>query len=62
MSTDVQFGLNGGLAVPLPVSRRVAIVPEFRIRSIRRSSGEAEYLGVGGYAYQFGATVRFTFD
>ena len=60
--TEVQLSANGGVAVPLPVSRRVAVVPEFRFRLIGRPGGQAEYQGVGSYAYQFGATVRFTFD
>jgi hypothetical protein len=62
VATDVQLAVNGGVAVPLPVSRRIAIVPAFAIRLIGRPGGQAEYLGVGSYAYQYGATLRFSFD
>ena len=63
VDTDVQPAVNGGIAVPLPVNRKIAVVPAFTMRWIGRSgSGQGEYLGVAGYAYQFGATVRFTFD
>jgi hypothetical protein len=49
--------------VPLPVNRKIAVVPAFTIRWIGRfGSGQSEYLGVASYAYPFGAAVRFTFD
>ena len=62
VDTGVQLAFNGGVAVPLPVSRTIAVVPAFSIRFIAGRGGEFEYLGVGSHAYQFGATVRFTFD
>ena len=62
-SNEVQLAVDGGVAVPLPVSRKIAVVPAFTVRFIGRpGSGQGEYLGVAGYAYQFGATVRFSFD
>jgi hypothetical protein len=63
--TSRQFALNGGVATPLRVSRRIEVVPAFRVRWVKRSSsfyGLGAYAGVGSYAYQFGATVRWTFD
>lgn len=62
VDTGVQIAANGGIALPLPVSRSIAVVPEFRLRFTAGSNGQADYLGVGSYAYQFGATVRFMFD
>ena len=63
VENEVQLAVDGGVAVPLPVSRKIAIVPAFTFRLIGRpGSGQGEYLGVAGYAYQFGATVRFSFD
>jgi hypothetical protein len=63
VATSVQLAVNGGVAVPLPVSRRIAVVPAFTLRWIGRdSSGQGDYLGVGSVAYQYGATVRFSFD
>ena len=37
-TTDVQLALNGGIAVPLPVSSRIEIVPAFTIRWVSRSA------------------------
>ena len=62
VATEVQLAVNGGVAVPLSVSRRIAIVPAFAFRVIGRPGGQAEYLGVGMYAYHYGASVRFSFD
>jgi len=63
VDTDVQVAVNGGVAVPVPVSKRIALVPAFTIRWVGRSaSSQGDYLGVASYAYQFGATVRFSFD
>jgi hypothetical protein len=63
VDTDIQLAANLGVAVPLPMSRRFAIVPAFAIRWIGRSgSGQGDYLGVASYAWQFGATMRFWFD
>ena len=63
VETDRQPALNGGIAVPLPVSSRVEIVPAFTVRWVKRSAdGLGAYSGVGSYAYQFGGTVRFKFD
>jgi hypothetical protein len=63
VDTEVQLAVNGGIAVPLPVSSRIEIVPAFTFRWVSRSaSGQGAYLGVGSYAYQFGGTVRFKFD
>jgi hypothetical protein len=63
VETVRQPALNGGIAVPLPVSSRIEIVPAFTVRWVRRSAdGLGAYSGVGSYAYQFGGTVRFTPD
>ena len=63
VETDRQLALNGGIAVPLPVSSRIEIVPAFTVRWVKRSpDGLGAYSGVGSYAYQFGGTVRFKFD
>jgi hypothetical protein len=63
VDTEVQRAVNGGVAVSLPVSRTIAVVPAFMIRFISRpGSGQSDYLGVASYAYHFGATVRFSFD
>jgi hypothetical protein len=63
VETFRQLALNGGIAVPLPVSRRIDVVPTFSIRWVDRSeAGLGDYLGVASYAYQFGAAVRFSFD
>jgi hypothetical protein len=62
---DTQVGLtvNGGVAVAVPAGSRIDVVPAFTVRWIQRpSTGLGDYLGVGSYAYQFGATVRFTID
>jgi hypothetical protein len=57
---EAQLSVNGGVALRLPVSRMVEIVPAFTVRWIGRAGGLGEYLGVGGRAYQAGATLRFT--
>jgi hypothetical protein len=63
VDTEVQLAVNGGVAVALPVSRTIAVVPAFLLRFISRpGSGQSDYLGVASYTYQFGATVRFSFD
>jgi hypothetical protein len=63
VATSLGFALNGGVATPLPVTRGIEIVPAFTVRWVGRSdSGIAGYAGVGSYAYQVGATVRWTFD
>ena len=63
VETVRQPALNGGIAVPLPVSSRIEIVPAFTVRWVKRSvDGLGAYSGVGSYAYQFGGTVRFTLD
>jgi hypothetical protein len=61
VETFRHLALDGGVAVPLPVSRRIDVVPAFSIRWVDRSDeGLGDYLGVASYAYQFGATVRFS--
>jgi hypothetical protein len=63
VETSRHLALDGGIAVPLPVSRRIDVVPAFSIRWVDRSDeGLGDYLGAAHYAYQFGATVRFSFD
>jgi hypothetical protein len=63
VDSEVQLAVNGGVAVALPVSRTIAVVPAFMLRFISRpGSGQSDYLGVASYAYQFGVTVRFWFD
>ena len=62
VDSEVQLAVNGGIAVPLPVSSRIEIVPAFTFRWVSRSaSGQGAYFGVGSYAYQFGGAVRFKF-
>lgn len=63
VQTARQLTVNGGVAVPLPVSRTIDVVPAFTVRWVNRDINDlGGYLGVGSYAYQFGATVRFKFD
>jgi hypothetical protein len=63
VDSEVQLAVDGGVAVPVSITAKVAIVPAFTIRWIGRpSSGQNDYLGVSKYACQFGATVRFTLD
>lgn len=63
VATSVQLAVNGGIATPVPVSRTIEIVPAFTVRWVGRSAnGLGGYAGVGSYAYQAGATVRWTFD
>ncbi len=63
VESSPRLALHGGIAVPLPVSRRIEIVPAFSVRWVKRSvDGWSDYLGVGRRAYQFGATVRWRFD
>ena len=63
VSTSLQLALNGGVATPLPVGRKIEVVPAFTVRWVGRSvNGLGGYAGVGSHAYQFGATVRWTFD
>lgn len=61
-STSVGLALNGGVAAPVPVSRRIEVVPAFTVRWVGRSGGLVSYAGVGSVAYQVGATVRWTSD
>ena len=63
--TDRQLAVNGGVAAPLSVSRTIDVVPAFTLRWVNRDGDPnnlGAYNGVGSYAYQFGATVRFKFD
>ena len=63
VETVSQPALNGGIAVPLPVSSRIEVVPAFTIRWVMRSDhGLGAYAGIGSWAYQFGGTVRFKLD
>ena len=51
--------------MPLPVSRTIDVVPAFTVHWVDRDRDPNDlgaYLGVGSYAYQFGATLRFNFD
>ena len=59
--TSINGTLNGGVAIAVPAGARIEVVPAFLFRVIQRpKSGLGDYLGVAGYAYQFGATIRFT--
>jgi hypothetical protein len=52
--------LTGGLDVAVPISARIALTPTFRLRWIRRPDATTgESLGIGNYAFQFGAGLRF---
>ena len=60
VETARQLVLSGGVATPLPINRRIALVPAFTVRWVRRSSdGLGAYSGVGSYVYQVGCGVRF---
>ena len=60
VSTSGQLSLNGGIAAPLALSRRIALVPAFTMRWVGRSSnGLGGYAGVGSRAYHVGAAVRW---
>ncbi len=60
VTTSRQPALGGSLAMPLPVSPNVEIVPAFGFRWVKRSEdGLGAYIGAGSYAYHFGANVRF---
>jgi hypothetical protein len=56
--------LNGGVAAPLSLRTKIDVVPAFTVRWVKRPPyyGLGAYAGVGSYAYQVGATVRFTLD
>lgn len=64
VETSRQPALNGGAAVPLSLGTRIEVVPAVTVRWVKRPSyyGLGAYAGVGSYAYQFGATVRFSLD
>ena len=62
VETARQLTLNGGVAVPLPVSRTIDVVPAFTIRWVDRDRDPNDlgaYNGVGNYSYQAGCVVRF---
>jgi hypothetical protein len=60
VDTAVNGTLNGGVALAVRAGSRIEVVPAFTFRVVQRpGTGLADYLGVGGFAYQFGATVRF---
>jgi hypothetical protein len=64
-SPDFSYPLNavtltGGVDAAIPISARVALTPAFRFRWIRRPDATTgESLGIGNYAIQFGAGLRF---
>jgi hypothetical protein len=63
VETSALFAINGGIAAPFAVSRRIELVPAFTVRWVGRSvNGLGGYAGVGRRAYQVGAAVRWTFD
>ena len=54
------FAITGGLDGAIRLSDRVALTPSFRLRWIRRPDPLiGESLGIGSYAFQFGAGLRF---
>jgi hypothetical protein len=60
VDTAMALALNGGVAFAIPAGARVEVVPAVTLRWIQRErSGLGDYLGVGRFAYQFGASVRF---
>jgi hypothetical protein len=63
VETTRHLTLNGGIALPLSVSRRVEVVPAFTVRWLKQTSdyyGLRAYAGVGSLSYHVGATVRLT--
>jgi hypothetical protein len=65
VETSRHVTVDGGVAVPLPVGRRIELVPAFTVRWLKEASdfyGLRAYAGVGNRSYQVGATVRFTLD
>ena len=60
--TAVGMLFSAGFDFDVPVNRRVAIVPTFRVRSIGRSSLEyATYMGIAGVRLDLGVGVRAKF-
>jgi hypothetical protein len=61
VTTDWQLTAHGGVAFPIPVSRRIDVVPAFTVRWVGRSeNGIGGYAGVGSLAYHVGAALRWT--
>jgi hypothetical protein len=55
-----RFTFTAGLDGAIPLSPRVALTPVFRFRWIQRPDATTgESLGIGNYAFQFGAGLRF---
>jgi hypothetical protein len=55
-TVNITWGFDGAI----PLSDRVALMPGFRLRWIRRPDATTgESLGIGNYAFQFGAGLRF---
>lgn len=55
-----RFTFTGGIDSAIPLSPRVALTPAFRFRWIQRPDATTgESLGIGNYALQFGAGLRF---
>lgn len=53
------YNAGGGVDAPIPVGARLAIVPAFRVRYVRRpQDSNARYVGAGKWVYQAGATIR----
>ena len=60
--TTVGVLFSAGFDFDLPVNRRVAVVPTFRVRSINRSALEfATYMGIARVRYDLGVGVRAQF-
>lgn len=60
--TRLDFRLTAGFDLALPVHRRAAVVPTFRVRTIDRSGMEyATYMGMGAVRYDVGMGLRAMF-
>jgi hypothetical protein len=58
--TSYEPMVNGGVATPIRVGRKMAIVPTFAVRWVAWPvDGEERYSGVGRFVYQFGVGARF---
>ena len=60
--TSYEPMLNGGIATPIRVAGKFAIVPTFAVRWVAwPDDSDERYSGVGSFVYQFGVGARFGF-
>jgi hypothetical protein len=61
-STSWHLTLGGSVAAALPIGPKVAFVPTFSLRWVRRPPGfYSNYLGVGSFAFHVAAVLRARF-